>query len=89
MLLDASHHSLRDDFEVSCPELDLAVTTAREAGALGSRLTGGGFGGSIVSLVPEERAAAVTTALDVAFAAAGLGAPTHLPATASDGASVD
>jgi galactokinase len=87
-LLDASHHSLRDDFEVSCPELDLAVTTAREAGALGSRLTGGGFGGSIVSLVPEERAAAVTAALDVAFAAAGLGAPTHLAATASDGASV-
>ena len=55
-LLDASHHSLRDDFEVSCPELDLAVTTAREAGALGARLTGGGFGGSVVSLVPEERA---------------------------------
>jgi galactokinase len=88
-LLDASHHSLRDDFEVSCAELDLAVTTAREAGALGSRMTGGGFGGSVVSLVPEERAAAVTTALDVAFAAAGLGAPTHLTATPSGGASVD
>ena len=87
-LLDASHHSLRDDFEVSCPELDLAVTTAREAGALGARLTGGGFGGSIVSVVPEERAGAVTTALDVAFAAAGLGAPMHLTATASAGASV-
>ena len=87
-LLDASHHSLRDDFEVSCPELDLAVTTAREAGALGARLTGGGFGGSIVSMVPEERAGAVTTALDVAFAAAGLGAPMHLTATASAGASV-
>jgi len=88
-LLDASHHSLRDDFEVSCPELDLAVTTAREAGALGSRMTGGGFGGSVVSLVPEQRAAAVTTALDVAFAAAGLGAPTHLTATPSAGASVE
>jgi galactokinase len=87
-LLDASHHSLRDDFEVSCPELDLAVTTAREAGALGARLTGGGFGGSVVSLVPEERAGAVTTALDVAFAAAGLGAPTHLTATPSAGATV-
>jgi galactokinase len=89
LLLDASHHSLRDDFEVSCPELDLAVTTAREAGALGARMTGGGFGGSIVALVPEERSGAVTTALDVAFAAAGLGAPTHLEATPSAGASVE
>jgi galactokinase len=88
-LLDASHHSLRDDFEVSCPELDLAVTTAREAGALGARMTGGGFGGSIVSLVPAERAGAVTTALDVAFAAAGLGAPAHLEAPPSAGASVE
>ena len=88
-LLDASHHSLRDDFEVSCPELDLAVVTAREAGALGARMTGGGFGGSTVALVPEERATAVTTALDVAFAAAGLGAPTHLTAAASGGASVE
>lgn len=88
-LLDASHHSLRDDFEVSCPELDLAVVTAREAGALGARLTGGGFGGSVVSLVPEERAGALTTALDVAFAAAGLGAPAHLEATPSAGASVE
>jgi galactokinase len=87
-LLDASHHSLRDDFEVSCPELDLAVTTAREAGAVGARLTGGGFGGSIVSVVPEERAGAVTAALDVAVAAAGLGVPMHLTATASAGASV-
>ena len=88
-LLDASHHSLRDDFEVSCPELDLAVTTAREAGALGARMTGGGFGGSIVSLVPAERSGALTTALDVAFAAAGLGAPAHLEATPSAGASVE
>ncbi len=87
-LLDASHHSLRNDFEVSCAELDLAVTTAREAGALGSRLTGGGFGGSVVSLVPEARASAVITALDVAFAAAGLSAPTHLTAIPSAGATV-
>jgi len=65
------------------------VTTAREAGAVGARLTGGGFGGSIVSVVPEERAGAVTTALDVAFAAAGLGAPAHLEATPSPGASVE
>jgi galactokinase len=88
-LLDASHDSLRDDFEVSAPELDLAVATAREAGALGARLTGGGFGGAIVSLVPEERASALTTAVDVAFTAAGLSAPAHLTATPSAGASVD
>jgi galactokinase len=88
-LLDASHHSLRDDFEVSCPELDLAVSTAREAGALGSRMTGGGFGGSVISLVPEERASALTTAIDVAFTAAGLGSPSHLTATPSAGASAE
>ena len=54
-LLDASHASLRDDFEVSCEELDVAVETAREAGALGARMTGGGFGGSAIALVPVER----------------------------------
>ncbi|MGA8247334.1 MAG: galactokinase, partial [Nocardioides sp.] len=51
-LLDASHVSMRDDFEISCRELDLAVETARGAGALGARMTGGGFGGSAVVLVP-------------------------------------
>ena len=47
----ASHTSLRDDYEVSCRELDLLVDFASEAGALGSRMTGGGFGGCTVSLV--------------------------------------
>ena len=54
--LDASHASMRDDFEISCRELDLAVETARAAGALGARMTGGGFGGSAVALVPRLRA---------------------------------
>ena len=54
--LDASHVSMRDDFEISCRELDLAVETARVAGALGARMTGGGFGGSAVALVPRVRA---------------------------------
>lgn len=49
-LMAASHASLRDDYEVSCPELDLLVEIAAEAGAIGSRMTGGGFGGSTVSL---------------------------------------
>ncbi len=57
-ILDASHDSLRDDYEVSCPELDVAVDAARDAGALGARMTGGGFGGSTIALLP-------TSALDV------------------------
>ena len=53
-VLDASHASMRDDYEISCAELDLAVETARAAGALGARMTGGGFGGSALALVPAD-----------------------------------
>ena len=81
-----SHSSMRDDFEISCPELDLVVTTAVEAGALGARMTGGGFGGSAVSLVPEERVEAVVRAVDTAFVAAGYGPPAHLRAEPSGAA---
>ncbi|MBM9462122.1 galactokinase [Aeromicrobium sp. YIM 150415] len=52
-ILSSSHESLRDDFEVSCPELDIAVEEALEAGALGARMTGGGFGGSAIALLPS------------------------------------
>jgi galactokinase len=55
-LLSASHRSLRDDYEVSTPELDRLVELTDAAGALGSRLVGGGFGGSIIALVPRGRA---------------------------------
>ena len=55
-LFRAGHDSLRDDFEVSTPELDLLVDRAYEAGALAARMTGGGFGGSIVALVEHDRA---------------------------------
>ncbi|WP_139983319.1 galactokinase [Nocardioides litoris] len=85
-LLTASHVSLRDDFEVSCAELDLVVTTALEAGALGARMTGGGFGGSAIALVPAERAEACRRAVDAAFVAAGHRAPGHLDGTPSAGA---
>ena len=74
-LLDASHESLRDDYEVSCEELDLAVSVAREAGALGARMTGGGFGGSAIALVPQERVTAVERAVRTAFVARGWGEP--------------
>ena len=62
-LLDASHQSLRDDYEVSHSELDRLVELAREAGAAGARLTGAGFGGSIVALCRAERAPEVRDAL--------------------------
>lgn len=85
-LMDASHVSMRDDFEISCPELDLAVSAAADAGALGARMTGGGFGGSSVALVPTHLLTRVTEAIDAAFAAAGYAAPSHLHAVPSGGA---
>jgi galactokinase len=80
-VLDASHVSMRDDFEISCRELDLAVDTARRAGALGARMTGGGFGGSAIALVPRDRVATVRTTVTDAFEHAGLRAPSYLLAT--------
>ncbi len=53
-VLTASHESLRDDYRVSAVELDVAVDTALSAGALGARMTGAGFGGSAIALVPGE-----------------------------------
>ena len=83
-LMTASHASLRDDFEVSCRELDLVVTTALAQGALGARMTGGGFGGSAIALVPSDLVPSVVDALEAAFAAASLPAPTLLAAAAGD-----
>ncbi|MFJ4503221.1 galactokinase [Streptomyces sp. NPDC088864] len=85
-VLTAGHVSLRDDLRVSCPELDLVVETANAAGALGARMTGGGFGGSAVVLVEEAAADAVTGAVRDAFAGAGFGAPGIFPAVPSAGA---
>jgi galactokinase len=70
-LLTQSHASLRDDFEVSVPALDDAVSAALDAGALGARMTGGGFGGSVVALVPLDRITDVETGVRRAARAAG------------------
>ena len=82
-LLDASHASLRDDYRVSCRELDVAVEAARSAGAVGARMTGGGFGGSAVALVPAAAVDDVAAAVDDAFGRAGLRAPRFLRAEPS------
>lgn len=82
-VLDASHASLRDDYEVSCPELDVAVETARAAGALGARMTGGGFGGSAIALAPAGRVEAIAAAVTDAYARRGWHAPRFLVALAS------
>lgn len=82
----ASHASLRDGFEVSCAELDLVVEAALAAGALGGRMTGGGFGGSVVALVREDGLEEVADAVDRAAAAAGHPAPVHLRGVPAAGA---
>lgn len=80
-LLDASHDSLRDDYEVTCPELDVAVDAARASGAHGARMTGGGFGGSAIALVDESAARDVARAVADAFAEHGFEASQFLIAT--------
>jgi galactokinase len=88
-LLDASHASMRDDFEISTPELDTAVAAARGAGAIGARMTGGGFGGAAIALAPHERVEAVRDAAIAAFASAGYPAPHVFTVTPSEGARRD
>lgn len=85
-LLDASHRSMRDDFEISVPELDLAVETAVEAGAIGARMTGGGFGGAAIALVKLDDLSRVQVAVDNAFSEHGFAAPDTFVVRASDGA---
>jgi len=88
-LLVASHASMRDDFEISVPELDTAVEAALAAGAVGARMTGGGFGGAAIALVAHDKVQAVTDAATAAFAAAGFAAPTIFTVTPSAGAARD
>jgi len=79
-LMTASHMSLRDDYEVSSPELDSAVDAALRTGAHGARMTGGGFGGSAVALVPSELVEAVADEIAASAARSELPAPTFLTA---------
>ncbi|MGW5334087.1 galactokinase [Streptomyces bauhiniae] len=85
-VLTEGHASLRDDFRISCPELDLAVDTALAAGALGARMTGGGFGGSAIALAEASAVDTLTKAIEEAFAAAGYTAPRVFEAVPSPGA---
>ena len=82
-VLSAAHASLRDDYEVSCPELDVAVETAVTHGALGGRMVGGGFGGSAIALVRVDDVEAVAEAVAAAFAGRGWRAPAFLVAQAA------
>ncbi|MDC0767849.1 galactokinase [Streptomyces sp. HD] len=85
-VLTEGHASLRDDFRISCPELDLVVDTALAGGALGARMTGGGFGGSAIVLAEEADVETVTKAVEEAFAAAGYAAPRVFGAVPAAGA---
>ncbi|WP_338699372.1 galactokinase [Streptomyces sp. Q6] len=85
-VLNDGHVSLRDDLRISCPELDLVVATAGASGAIGARMTGGGFGGSAIVLVETGDAEAVTKAVLDAFDEAGFTAPRVFPAVPSRGA---
>jgi len=85
-LLSASHTSMRDDFEITVPRVDLIAATAEAAGALGARMTGGGFGGCVLALVPVDRLDGVRSAIADAYDRAGYGEPGFFPAVPSAGA---
>jgi galactokinase len=89
VLFTASHVSLRDDYEVSVDELDVAVETALGAGALGARMTGGGFGGSAIALVSDELVDGLVAAMGKAFADREFAAPTCFVVAPSAGAHED
>lgn len=85
-LLSASHTSMRDDYDITVPTVDLAVMTALDAGALGARMTGGGFGGCIIALCDVDTGLTIGQRIADAFALAGYDAPTWFLADPSAGA---
>jgi galactokinase len=85
-LLTASHASMRDDFEITVAQVDVAVEAALGAGAYGARMTGGGFGGCVLALIDADRAEATTAAVAAAYAQHGFTPPTPFVAVPSAGA---
>ena len=85
-LINQSHISLRDDYTVSCPELDTAVEAALAAGALGSRMVGGGFGGSAIALIEASKTTETINDIEKAFSNKGFKAPRFLTSLPSQGA---
>jgi galactokinase len=85
-LINQSHASLRDDYTVSCPELDTAVEAALAAGALGSRMVGGGFGGSAIALIQASKTTETIRSIEKAFASKGFKAPRFFTSLPSQGA---
>jgi galactokinase len=85
-VLTASHVSMRDDFRITGPELDLAVDALLGAGALGARMTGGGFGGCVIGLVAATEVPAATEAVERAFARRGFARPAAFVAGPGPGA---
>jgi galactokinase len=77
---------MRVDFEITVPTIDLAVESARAAGALGARMTGGGFGGCIIALVSTGQSTEVTERVAADFARAGFGPPAGFVGIPSAGA---
>jgi len=87
-LLNQSHASLRDDYTVSCPELNTAVDASIAAGALGSRMVGGGFGGSAIALIEVSKTAQTIHAIEKAFAEKEFKAPRFFTSLPSQGAEI-
>ena len=85
-LLYASHESMRDDFEISVDELDAAVETSLRHGAIGARMTGGGFGGAAIALAPIERISEISRAVTAEFAVLGYAKPDVFVVSAAQGA---
>jgi len=85
-LLNESHASMREDYEITVPTVDLAVETALAHGALGARMTGGGFGGCIIAWCPTGQAEHIGSAIHDAFEKAGLQKPSWFTAAPSGGA---
>jgi len=86
-LINQSHNSLRDDYTVSCPELDVAVEASLAAGALGARMVGGGFGGSAIALIQADAVAQTREAVTKAFESHGFKKPRFFTSLPSAGAS--